>query len=68
MIEPTHTHPPPVFYVNDQGEYVRIHDKMVDNFLDNDDVDEVSTCRVIGPHSMPCLTVKSENKQMKLQG
>ncbi|KAL0831860.1 hypothetical protein ABMA28_001390 [Loxostege sticticalis] len=32
-----HTHPPPIFYVNEKGEYVRVTDKQMNKMVDEDE-------------------------------
>lgn len=38
VINSEHTHPPPVFYVNKQGEYIRMTKKQLSQIQDEDEV------------------------------
>lgn len=41
VLSSEHTHPPPVFYVNEKGEYVRVNDKKLSemNILSEEDLE-----------------------------
>lgn len=43
ILNDKHSHPPPVFYVNDKGEYVRVPDKRLKkmNLIEAEDLEQI---------------------------
>lgn len=43
IINNEHSHPPPIFYVNEKGEYVRVSDKQLTKMIKDEKETEAST-------------------------